>query len=43
MGVRGAFRGVLMFSNNKVLELVGKEEGEYLISCWFRDCKDGFV
>ena len=37
MGVRGAFRGVLMFSNNKVLELVGK------ISCWFRDCKDGFV
>ena len=33
MGVRGAFGGVLVFWDNKVLELVGREEGEYLISC----------
>lgn len=43
MGIRGAFGGVLVISDNKVLELVGKDEDEYLISCWFRDCEDGFV
>ena len=43
MGVRGAFGGVLVFWDNKVLELVGREEGEYLISCRFKNCEDGFV
>lgn len=42
MGVRGAFGGVLVFWDNKVLELVGREEGEYLISCRFKNCEDGF-
>ena len=32
-----------MFWDSKVLELVSMEVAVYSISCWFKNCDDGFV
>ena len=40
---RGAAGGVLVFWDNRVLDLVGMDVGEHLISCHFKNCEDSFV
>ena len=42
LNVRGAAGGVLVFWDNRVLELVGMEVGLFSISCRFKNCEDGF-
>ena len=39
--LRGAAGGILVFWDNRVLELVGLEVGMYLISYHFKNCEDG--
>ena len=36
-------RGVVVFWDNGVLELVEMEVGKFSISCCFKNCDDGFV
>ncbi|KAL6330553.1 hypothetical protein AAG906_040484 [Vitis piasezkii] len=40
---RGATRGIMVFWDNKVFELVDLEEREYSISCHFKNCGNGVV
>ena len=40
---RGATRGILVFWDNRLVELVGWEEGVFSISCRFKNCVDGVV
>ncbi|RVW85677.1 hypothetical protein CK203_033421 [Vitis vinifera] len=40
--LRGAAGGIVVFWDNRVLELVGLEAGMFSISCHFKNCKDGF-
>ena len=42
LNVRGAAGGVLVFWDNRVLELIGMEVGLFSISCRFKNCEDGF-
>ncbi|RVW97120.1 hypothetical protein CK203_030039 [Vitis vinifera] len=39
---RGASSGVLVFWDNKVLQLLDVEVGIFLASCWFKNCEDDF-
>ena len=43
MSARGAAGGVVVFWDNRVLELVGMEVGLFSILCRFKNCKDGFL
>ena len=43
MSARGAVGGVVVFWDNRVLELVGMEVGLFSISCRFKSCEDGFL
>ena len=43
VNARGASGGIVVFWDSKVLELVGMEVAVYSISCWFKNCDDGFV
>ncbi|RVW51826.1 hypothetical protein CK203_085751 [Vitis vinifera] len=43
MGARGATGGVVVFWDNRVLELVGMEVGIFSILCRFKNCEDGFL
>lgn len=43
MEAHGASRGILVFWDNRVLELLYMECRGFSISCHFRNCKDGFV
>lgn len=43
MEARGVTRGILDFWDNRVLKLIGIEEGVFPISCHFKNCEDGFV
>ncbi|RVW26431.1 hypothetical protein CK203_086137 [Vitis vinifera] len=40
---RGATGGILVFWGNRLVELVGWEEGIFSISCRFKNCVDGVV
>ena len=40
---RGAVGGILVFWNNRLVGLVGWEEGVFSISCQFKKCVDGVV
>ena len=40
---RGVTRGILVFWDNIMIELVDLEEGDFLISCQFKNCVDGLV
>ena len=40
--LRGAAGGIVVFWDNRVLELVGLEAGMFSIFCHFKNCKDGF-
>ncbi|KAJ9689586.1 hypothetical protein PVL29_014990 [Vitis rotundifolia] len=40
---RGAARGIVVFYDNRVLELVDLEKGVFSISCHFKNCEDGFI
>ncbi|RVW26080.1 putative ribonuclease H protein [Vitis vinifera] len=40
---RGAAGGILVFWDNRVVELVGWEQGVFSISCRFKNCVDGVV
>ncbi|KAL6323907.1 hypothetical protein AAG906_005904 [Vitis piasezkii] len=40
---RGAAGGILVFWDNRLVELVGWEEGVFSISCRFKNCVDGVV
>ena len=42
LNARGAAGGVIVFWDNKVLELVGMEVGLFSISYRFKNCKDSF-
>ena len=42
LNVRGAAGGVLVFWDNRVLEMIGMEVGLFSISCQFKNCEDGF-
>ena len=42
LNAKGATRGVLVFWDNRVLELIGMEVGLFSISCRFKNCEDGF-
>ncbi|RVW93853.1 Zinc finger CCCH domain-containing protein 37 [Vitis vinifera] len=42
LNARGAAGGVVVFWDNRVLELVGMEVGLFSISCRFKNCEDGF-
>ena len=39
---RGVGGGVLVFWDNKVLQLLEMEEGNFLVSCGFKSCEDDF-
>ena len=39
---RGMVGGVLVFWDSRVLELVGMEIGDFLVSCRFKNVEDGF-
>ena len=43
VNARGASGGIVVFWDSKVLELVSMEVAVYSISCWFKNCDDGFV
>ena len=43
MNERGVAGGVVIFWDNKVLELVGMKVGLFSISCHFKNCEDGFL
>ena len=38
---RGAIGGILVFWDNRLVELVDLEEEVFSISCWFKNCVDG--
>ena len=40
---RGVAGGILVFWDNRLVELVGWEEGVFSISCQFKNCVDGVV
>ena len=40
---RGATGGILVFWDNRLVELVDVEEGEFSISCRFKNCVDGLM
>lgn len=42
MNSRGAVGRVLVFWDNRVLQLVGMEVGKFLISCRFKNYEDDF-
>ena len=42
MNSRGAIRVVVVFWDNRVLQMVEMEVGKYSVSCRFKNCKDGF-
>ena len=43
VNARGATGGMVVFQNNRVLELVLMEVGQFSIACRFKNCDDGFV
>ena len=43
LNARGVAGGVVFSWDNRVLELVGMEVGLFSISCWFKNCENGFV
>ena len=43
MEVRGSTGGVLVFCDNRVLELINMKVGVSSISSWFKNYEDGFV
>ena len=43
MDSRGATDGIVVFWDNRVLELVDLEKGVFSISCHFKNCEDGFI
>ena len=40
---RGTSGGIVVFWDNRVLELIGLEKGEHSISCHFKNYEDGFT
>ena len=40
---RGAVGGIMVFWDNRMVELVDLEEGEFSISCRFKNCVDRLV
>ena len=40
--LRGAFGGVLVFWDNRVLQLLEAEVGTFSVSCQFKSCEDDF-
>ncbi|RVW28390.1 hypothetical protein CK203_109068 [Vitis vinifera] len=40
---RGSAGGIVVFWDNRVLEMIELEKGECSISCHFRNCEDGFT
>ena len=40
---RGAVGGIVVFWDNRVLELVDLEKGVFSIFCHFKNCEDGFI
>ena len=42
MDVKGVVGGILVFWGKRVLELIDMELGLFSISCWFKNCVDGF-
>ena len=36
-------QGVIVFWDNRVLDLVGMEVGQFSIPCHFKSCEDGFL
>ncbi|RVW40176.1 LINE-1 retrotransposable element ORF2 protein [Vitis vinifera] len=40
---RGAAGGIVVFWDNRVLELVDLQKGLFSISCTFKSCEDGFI
>ncbi|KAL6332404.1 hypothetical protein AAG906_004980 [Vitis piasezkii] len=43
VNARGVAGGVVVFWDNRVLELVGMEVCQFSISCCFKNCEDGFM
>lgn len=43
MYVRGQLGGMLVFWDNRVLELMDMELGAFSVSCCFRNCGDNFI
>ena len=43
VSARGAAGGVVVFWDNRVLELVGMEVGLFSILCRFKNCEDSFL
>ena len=39
----GATEGAVVFSDNRVLEMLKMEIGSYLVSCQFRCCEENFT
>ena len=42
LNARGVAGGVVVYWDNRVLELMGMEVGLFSISCRFKNCEDGF-
>ena len=43
MDSRGLAGGIVVFWDNRVLDLIELEKGEHSISCHFKNCEDGFM
>lgn len=43
VSLRGAAGVILVFWDNRLVELVDVEEGEFSISCRFKNCVDGLM
>ncbi|RVW39974.1 hypothetical protein CK203_081039 [Vitis vinifera] len=42
-GSGGAAGGVLVFWDNRLVELLEVEEGMFSVSCWFKNCVNGLI
>ena len=42
INVEGASRGIVIFWDSRVLQLIGKEEGHFSVSCRFKNYEDNF-
>ena len=40
---KGAVGGIMVFWDNRMVELIDLEEGEFSILCRFKNCVDGLV
>ena len=41
INARGASRGIVVLRDTRVVHLIGMEEGQFIVSCLFKNCENG--